>query len=376
MISEELGYKDAWALKQTSWHFFRVIEIPTLRSFCEYFQDSPEINDRKQSERAKTIQTQWLEILVETNIFPKYEGTCKFCRCIATMHYFDKDQQHIRQHEKDFSKMMDMFCLTCGAENGLYQPGELVQCDSSPGLDQSDDTFYLSEELTLCYSCLRFVNFEGFEDEEGNWCGPCQFCKCCEACMRRSNAVLNNGLVERNSSQPCQHKEILGTYPDRTRQQGTVPGFSRLSEKPLWGFYTSLDYPTKWALAQTCHFFYSSMYVTTLRKFFDGRSLKGACCSRDLIAFRDWGIIPLDAQPCFYCKRFRMPRSDRIYHWKPLTHIDCHSYDHEPPYHFRWCYDCESNHGSVNGCTNSRDVYTHGQIACAVLIAWTLSSKP
>ena len=359
MISENLDYKDAWGLKQTSRHFARVIEIPTFRSFQSHLERSFHIKDPKRSKQAIAIQIRSLKILIKVGFFPENEATCKICCRIASLRCFDEDQQFTRIEEQDFEAMMDMFCLACGADNDLYKPGDSIPYCSRPGLQPPWDELYLCNELTLCFSCLRFIRLEGFENFDGTeWFGPCEFCKACESCVRRSNAILNSGLAKRNSSLPCQHVETLGTLPNRARQQSTVRGFFKFPEQLLWRFYDSLDYSSSWALAQTCHFFYSSMDVTTIRKYFKESPRLSLRQSKNLATLRDSGTIPLDAQPCIYCKYFRLPTPGNFYYWKPLAFVDADSKYHILNERFCWCSNCSYNHGSTNGCPETQDIYT------------------
>ena len=357
MITESLDYEDAWALKRTSRHFARVIEIPTLRFFLGHLG---RISKIKKPKRLKLAKAQWavLETLIRAGYFPEDEATCRFCCCIASFHYFDRNQQNVREDEQDIKAIADMFCIECGAENDMYSAGDCIPCDSDFGADQLDLDVGLASELTLCFSCLRIIRYEGFSHGEDEWIGPCRFCRACEPCMRRSNAILNSGLVQSDSTQPCQHVETLSSIPDRTRQQGAVPGFSKFPQELLWHFYEYLDRPTLWNLAQTCDFFNSSMHVTTVKRYHERRSFSSLVQSEDLAALHDWNMIPLDGQPCIYCRRFWVPQSSRLYYWKLLAYVDASSSPQEESHLFRRCCDCESNHGSTNGCTYLQDIYT------------------
>ena len=361
LLTGKLDYHDAIALRQTSRFFARVIEIPTLSSLRKLLRLCRRLKDPKLLRKARLVWKESLQILVEAEVLECGESTCRYCCRLLDSDFFDDDQTRIRNAESDFEAIANMHCVPCGASNDIYKPGELISCkDGLNHMILEEYPRYYTKSLTLCYSCLRLIIYEGFENEdedEGGWIGPCQLCTACESCWRLSDAILNSGQVQRNPQPwPCQHRETLGDIPDRARQEWNVTPFSQVFDVLQGSLTLLLDYNSAWALARTCMDFYSAMNHTTVKRYFY-KNYSGSIRRRRLHTLRENSVVPRDAQPCDYCKQFCIPTPGRIYYWKPLAYVDSAWYKSSQT-KFRWCEGCSCNHGNTNACSYAAGIYT------------------
>ena len=108
-ITRHLNYGDAWSLKQTSALFYRIVEIPTIKSFlaCPYGPS--------------------LGVLEECDIIPLGHEACHYCRRLLQKERFSRFQRYLtraRQHSLCFDyaswKSDRHYCLDCGVVNGHY----------------------------------------------------------------------------------------------------------------------------------------------------------------------------------------------------------------------------------------------------------------
>ena len=114
-ITSYLNYDDAWSLKQTSTLFYRVVEIPTIKSFlaCPYGPS--------------------LGMLEEWDIIPLGHEACHYCSRLLQKERFSRFQRHLtiaRQHSLSFDyatwKSDKHYCLDCGVRNRHYPTGKKI----------------------------------------------------------------------------------------------------------------------------------------------------------------------------------------------------------------------------------------------------------
>ena len=114
-ITSYLNYDDAWSLKQTSHLFYRVVEIPTIKSFlhCPYGPSLGMLED-------------WAIIQMG------YEA-CYFCKRFLPKEHFSRFQRHLtaaRQHSDCFDyatwNPQKHYCIECGVKNHLYPGGKMI----------------------------------------------------------------------------------------------------------------------------------------------------------------------------------------------------------------------------------------------------------
>lgn len=134
-ITSHLNYADAWSLKQTSKLFYRVVEIPTIKSFLAYPYGPS------------------LDMLEEWEIIPLGYETCHYCNRLLPNERFSRFQRHLtaaRQHSLCYDyatwNPKKHYCLDCGIMNHQYTLGQKIYTGfGDPG--------YKSEALMPCKHC-------------------------------------------------------------------------------------------------------------------------------------------------------------------------------------------------------------------------------
>ena len=110
-----LDYNDAWSLKQTSTLFYRVVEIPTIKSFlaCPYGPS--------------------LGMLEEWQVIPLGHEVCHYCNRLLPKERFSRFQRHLtraRQYTLVFDyttwKLDKHYCFDCGVMNHHYPTGKKI----------------------------------------------------------------------------------------------------------------------------------------------------------------------------------------------------------------------------------------------------------
>ena len=153
-ITSYLNYDDAWSLKQTSTLFYRVVEIPTIKSFlaCPYGPS--------------------LGMLEEWDIIPLGHEACHYCSRLLPKERFSRFQRHLtraRQHSLSFDyttwKPDKHYCLDCGVMNHYYPTGKKIYVGfGDPGCKD--------EAVVPCEHCGILIDYHSWE---------IQFCSDCNA---------------------------------------------------------------------------------------------------------------------------------------------------------------------------------------------------
>lgn len=146
-IIGELNYYDAWALKQTSKLFERVVEIPTVKSFLRW------------------PNGETLTILREWDVIPITHEVCYYCRHFLHFSCYSRAQRRdfaIRREYFEYEgwNIKNQFCLKCGVARGEYPPGQRIPT----GFGDYGTT---SEAVVVCCCCAAITDFN---------------CRVCETC--------------------------------------------------------------------------------------------------------------------------------------------------------------------------------------------------
>lgn len=140
-IISYLDYDDAWSLKRTSNLFYRVVEIPTIKSFlaCPYGLS--------------------LSMLEKWQIVPLGCEYCFFCKRLLPKERFSSFQRHLtttRQHSLCFDygswNPKRHYCLNCGVKNHIYLGGRKI-------VTGIGDTGY-KEAVMPCERCGTLVDYK------------------------------------------------------------------------------------------------------------------------------------------------------------------------------------------------------------------------
>ena len=154
-ITSYLNYDDAWSLKQTSTLFYRVVEIPTIKSFlaCPYGPS--------------------LGMLEEWDITPLGHEACHYCSRFLPKERFSRFQRHLtraRQHSLfDYAswKPDKHYCLDCGVMKRHYPIGKKIYVGfGDPG--SKDEAVvpcelcavlidYYPWDFRLCSNCIKLI---------------------------------------------------------------------------------------------------------------------------------------------------------------------------------------------------------------------------
>lgn len=140
-ITSYLDYADAWSLKQTSTFFYRVVEIPTIKSFlaCPYGPS--------------------LGMLEEWEIIPLGYEACHYCNRLLPKERFSRFQRHLtaaRQHSLGYHyatwNPKKHYCLDCGLKNNQYPTGKKIYTGfGDPGCK--------SEAVIPCARCSILIEY-------------------------------------------------------------------------------------------------------------------------------------------------------------------------------------------------------------------------
>ena len=140
-ITSHLNYDDAWSLKQTSTLFYRVVEIPTIKSFlaCPYGPS--------------------LGMLEEWDIIPLGHEACHYCSRLLQKERFSRFQRHLtraRQHSLSFDygtwKPDRHYCLDCGVVHRHYPTGKKIYVGfGDPG--------FKDEAVVPCGHCGILIDY-------------------------------------------------------------------------------------------------------------------------------------------------------------------------------------------------------------------------
>lgn len=140
-ITSYLDYADAWSLKQTSTLFYRVVEIPTIKSFlgCPYGPS--------------------LGMLEEWEIIPRAYEACHYCSRLLPKERFSRFQRHLtaaRQHSLCYDyttwNPKKHYCLDCGVMNNHYPTGKMIYTGfGDPGCR--------SEAVLPCEHCSILIDY-------------------------------------------------------------------------------------------------------------------------------------------------------------------------------------------------------------------------
>ena len=312
-VVRRLDYQDAFALKQVNRLFARLVDIPTLYTYAQCIPVTG------------LSRAECLDVLFDLRLIRYGYIGCRIChRFRRGTCYFSRNQYRAlfppwnRKVEPNLKALADSFCVTCGVKTGIYKPGDIIESDMAVERSYTGLVSYRNEELTICFSCLRII---------GRLWDSCQSCRACEACCRLANVMsksrLPHGLepIRLPSSLDCFHREILGHWLDRNRQM-VMPGRTISALNSLYRrIIGNLDYSSTLALRQTCHLL-SRQHVLTVRSYIEHMRQEpfkpDSFFTNGLVLLRKEKIIPRKAQPCGYCKRFRLPEQSRAYYWRPL----------------------------------------------------------
>ena len=151
-IRSYLNYRDVWSLKQTSLLFYRVVEIPTIKSFlhCPCGRS--------------------LRVLEECLIIPMGYEACHYCKRLLPSECFSRFQRRLtaaRQHSFFFDyaswKPEKHYCLECGVKNHHYPGGKNIYVGFGfhdymdeavfPCKHCGNLSYYLPGLTTLCVKC-------------------------------------------------------------------------------------------------------------------------------------------------------------------------------------------------------------------------------
>lgn len=152
-ITGYLSYDDAWSLKKTCILFYRVVEIPTIKSFlaCPYGPS--------------------LGMLEEWYIIPDGYETCHYCNKLLPKERFSRFQRRLtaaRQYPNslcfDYAtwKPEKHYCIACGIKNHLYPRGKKIYVGFG-------DLGFKEEAVVPCEHCGTLL-------DERSWFGFCAVC--------------------------------------------------------------------------------------------------------------------------------------------------------------------------------------------------------
>ncbi|CAF9925158.1 hypothetical protein IMSHALPRED_006401 [Imshaugia aleurites] len=119
-IIRYLAYADAWSLKQTSTLFYRIVEIPTLKSFLACPDGLS------------------LEVLEERpSIIPRGREICFHCKRLLPREKFSLFQRYLSRSRQHLWFRFDYatwnpekhYCLDCGVKHRRYPSGKMVYID-------------------------------------------------------------------------------------------------------------------------------------------------------------------------------------------------------------------------------------------------------
>ena len=141
-IISYLNYDDAWSLKKTSALFYRVVEIPTIKSFLAHPYGPS------------------LSMLEEWQIIPLGCELCFYCNRLLPKESFSRFQRHLTAARQD-SLCFDYatwnrekhYCLECGVKHHFYPGGKKVYTGfGDPGCKD--------EAVMPCEHCGTLVDYE------------------------------------------------------------------------------------------------------------------------------------------------------------------------------------------------------------------------
>ena len=208
-----LDYQDAFALKQTTRLFARLVDIPTLYTHAQGIQV------------ANLTSYEAVEVLSKQGLLPEMFAACQHCHRWLWVGDLDLGMIKILDNRLScpspyLQLLTEIHCMQCRADAGIYEPGVPIAVSKHTWLSPSaanslHEPYRGGSSITPCFSCLRLVAFEY---------DACRVCRACEACCRLSNIMLNNGehdtgqhdrrvVFERLSSGSCHHRETLGPCP-------------------------------------------------------------------------------------------------------------------------------------------------------------------
>ena len=139
-IISELSYHDAWALKQTSRLFARVVQIPTVKSFLLLPEGKA------------------LFILRESEVIPFSHELCCYCRRLLHFSCYGREKRReftlrrasLNYEEWDFK---NQFCLECGVAHMKYMPGQRI-------LTGFGEAGSKNEAVVSCWHCGTLTDFK------------------------------------------------------------------------------------------------------------------------------------------------------------------------------------------------------------------------
>ena len=154
-ITSYLDYDDAWSLKQTSTLFYRVVEIPTIKSFLAYPYGPS------------------LGMLEEWDIIPLGHEACHYCRRLLQKERFSRFQRHLtraRQQSLFFDyatwKPDKHYCLDCGVMNRHYPTGRKIYVGfGDPGCKD--------EAVVPCEHCGVLIDYHPWDFQFFQFCPDC-----------------------------------------------------------------------------------------------------------------------------------------------------------------------------------------------------------
>ncbi|KAF6225535.1 hypothetical protein HO133_009535 [Letharia lupina] len=203
-IISYLNYDDAWSLKKTSTLFYRVVEIPTIKSFLAYPYGPS------------------LGMLEEWQIIPQGYETCFYCNRLLQKEHFSRFQRHLtaaRHHTLCFNyatwNPAQHYCLDCGVRHHHYPGGKRIYVGfGDPG--------YKDEAVMPCEHCGTLVDYEPWDF---------RFCPECNGLLG-ADELRSRWIHNTSSSDSHLETEVAGhenqseevTEPESKAHEDAEPG--------------------------------------------------------------------------------------------------------------------------------------------------------
>ena len=173
-VTGYLSYDDAWSLKKSCTLFYRVVEIPTIKSFlaCPYGPS--------------------LGMLEEWYIIPDGYETCHYCNKLLPKERFSRFQRRLtaaRQYPNSLCfdygswRPEKHYCIACGIKNHHYSGGKRIYIGfGDPG--------FKDEAVVPCEHCGTLL-------DDGSW--DFRFCGVCDGLLGTDD-MMSMGLCSPSSS--------------------------------------------------------------------------------------------------------------------------------------------------------------------------------
>lgn len=203
-IISYLNYDDAWSMKQTSTLFYRVVEIPTIKSFraCPYGPS--------------------LGMLEEWQIIPLGHELCRYCNRLLPKESFSRFQRHLTAARQD-SLCFDYttwkpdkhYCLNCGVKHQHYPGGKKIYTGfGDPGCKD--------EAVMPCEHCGTLVDYEPWDFRFCPNCNGLLGSDECESRWIRKNSSSDSLAMMAVSDDEDSSEE--GTEPESKAYEDAEPG--------------------------------------------------------------------------------------------------------------------------------------------------------